>query len=166
MSAFANNPASEAGGPADFERFNSQASAGIGLFSTLFFVAGPLIAATRFLKSGISSLVVLEFMGWDFAGFISLTLPLAMLVAALLGFERLSRDSEAVALFAGGIRFQRIIAPVAALSLLVSVVGAMSLTTGWHLTRTKRLPISKNIMKSILASPISRTILPALLTVI
>ncbi len=96
---------------------------GIGLFSTLFFVAGPLIAATRFLKSGISSLVVLEFMGWDFAGFISLTLPLAMLVAALLGFERLSRDSEAVALFAGGIRFQRIIAPVAALSLLVSVVG-------------------------------------------
>jgi lipopolysaccharide export system permease protein len=96
---------------------------GIGLFSTLFFALGPLIAATRFLKSGISKLVVLEFMGWDFAGFISFTLPLAMLVAALLGFERLSRDSEAVALFAGGIRFQRMIVPVALLGLMVSLIG-------------------------------------------
>ena len=67
---------------------------GVGLFSTLFFALGPLIAATRFLKTGISRLVVLEFMGWDFAGFVSFTLPLAVLVAALLGFERLSRDSE------------------------------------------------------------------------
>ncbi len=96
---------------------------GIGLFSTLFFALGPLIAATRFLKSGISKLVVLEFMGWDFAGFISFTLPLAMLIAALLGFERLSRDSEAVALFAGGVRFQRMIAPVFLLGLIVSLIG-------------------------------------------
>ena len=85
---------------------------GVGLFSTLFFALGPLIAATRFLKTGISRLVVLEFMGWDFAGFVSFTLPLAVLVAALLGFERLSRDSEAVALFAGGISFGRMMLPV------------------------------------------------------
>ena len=96
---------------------------GIGLFSTLFFALGPLIAATRFLKSGLSPLVVMEFMGWDFAGFISFTLPLAMLVAALLGFERLSRDSETIALFAGGIRFPRMILPVAVLGLAVSLIG-------------------------------------------
>lgn len=96
---------------------------GIGLFSTLLFALGPLIAATRFLKSGLSQLVVLEFMGWDFAETLSFTLPLAMLVAALLGFERLSRDSEAVALFAGGIRFQRLIAPVLLLGLAVSLIG-------------------------------------------
>ena len=96
---------------------------GVGLFSTLLFALGPLIAATRFLKTGLSQLVVLEFMGWDFAELIPFTLPLAMLVAALLGFERLSRDSEAVALFAGGIRFQRMILPVVLLGLLVSAVG-------------------------------------------
>ncbi len=96
---------------------------GVGLFSTLFFALGPLIAATRFLKSGLSRLVVLEFMGWDFAGFVSFTLPLAMLVAALLGFERLSRDSEAVALFAGGISFRRMILPVFGLGILVSLFG-------------------------------------------
>jgi lipopolysaccharide export system permease protein len=96
---------------------------GVGLFSTLFFALGPLIAATRFLKTGISRLVVLEFMGWDFAGFVSFTLPLAVLVAALLGFERLSRDSEAVALFAGGISFGRMMLPVLGLGLAVSVLG-------------------------------------------
>lgn len=95
----------------------------IALFSTLFFALGPLIAATRFLKSGLSWPVVLAFMGWDFAGFISFTFPLAMLVAALLGFERLSRESEAVALFAGGISFKRMILPVLGLGLILSVIG-------------------------------------------
>ncbi len=95
----------------------------IALFSTLFFALGPLIAATRFLKSGLSWSVVLAFMGWDFAGFISFTFPLAMLVAALLGFERLSRESEAVALFAGGISFKRMILPVLGLGMLLSLVG-------------------------------------------
>ena len=97
----------------------------IALFSTLFFALGPLIAATRFLKTGLSWGVVLAFMGWDFAGFISFTFPLAMLVAALLGFERLSRESEAVALFAGGISFGRMIRPVLGLGLLLSVIGYM-----------------------------------------
>jgi len=96
---------------------------GVGLFSTLFFALGPLIAATRFLKTGISRLVVLEFMGWDFAGFVSFTLPLAVLVASLIGFERLSRDSEAVALFAGGISFQRMMLPVVGLGVVVSLIG-------------------------------------------
>jgi len=96
---------------------------GIGLFSTLFFALGPLIAATRFLKSGLSRWVVLEFMGWDFAGFVSFTLPLAMLIATLLGFERLSRESESIALFAGGVSFPRMIVPVIGLGLLVSVIG-------------------------------------------
>ena len=95
----------------------------IALFSTLFFALGPLIAATRFLKTGLSWSVVLAFMGWDFAGFISFTFPLAILVAALLGFERLSRESEAVALFAGGISFGRMILPVLGLGLALSLVG-------------------------------------------
>lgn len=96
---------------------------GVGLFTTLFFALGPLIAATRLFKSGLSELVVLEFMGWDAAEFIPFTLPLAMLIAALLGFERLSRDSETIALFAGGVRFQRMIAPVLFLGIAVSLFG-------------------------------------------
>ncbi len=96
---------------------------GIGLFSTLFFALGPLIAAARFLEQGVPAWVVAAFVGWDFAGFVSFTFPLGMLVAALLGFERLSRESEAVALFAGGIPFLRMIVPVAAFGLAVSLLG-------------------------------------------
>ena len=62
---------------------------GIGLFSTLFFALGPLIAATRFLKVGISRLVVLEFMGWDFAG------PLPIYVLTLISCSR----DEAMCIF-------------------------------------------------------------------
>ena len=66
---------------------------------------------------------MLEFIGWDFAGFVRLPCRMGMLLAALLGFDRLSRDSEAVALFAGGISFRRMMVPVIALGLVVSLVG-------------------------------------------
>lgn len=96
---------------------------GVGMFSTLFFALGPLIAAARILEQGVPPWVVAAFMGWDLAGNISFTFPLGMLIAALLSFERIGRDSEAVALFAGGIPFQRLMVPVAALGLAVSLVG-------------------------------------------
>ena len=93
----------------------------VGLFSTLFFAFGPLLAAARFIEAGIPFWVVASFVGWNFTAFVSWTFPLGMMVAALLGFERLSRDSEAVALFAGGISFLRMIVPVAVLGLVVSL---------------------------------------------
>ena len=95
----------------------------IALFSTLFLTFGPLIAASRFIAAGIPWWIIAQFIGWDFTGFVSYTFPLGMLVAALLGFERLSRESEAVALYAGGISFGRIILPMIALGLAVSFVS-------------------------------------------
>ena len=96
---------------------------GVALFSLLFLVAGPLLAAARFLSAGIPFWVVAAFVGWNFTGFIALTFPLGMMIAALLGFERLSKDSEAVALFAGGVSFPRMMVPVFILGLLVSLVS-------------------------------------------
>ncbi len=96
---------------------------GVALFSLLFLVAGPLLAAARFLSAGIPFWVVMAFVGWNFTGFIALTFPLGMMIAALLGFERLSKDNEAVALFAGGVSFQRMMLPVLLLGLLVSIVS-------------------------------------------
>ena len=96
---------------------------GVGMFSTLFFALGPLIAAARFIEQGVPAWVVVAFIGWDFAGFVSFTFPLGMLIAALLSFERLSRESEAVALFAGGIPFRRLMVPVAAVGMAVSLIG-------------------------------------------
>lgn len=95
----------------------------IALFSTLFLTFGPVIAASRFIAAGIPWWIIARFIGWDFTGFVSYTFPLGMLAAALLGFERLSRESEAVAIYAGGISFGRIIVPVVALGLAVSLVS-------------------------------------------
>ena len=95
----------------------------VALFSTLFLTFGPLIAASRFIAAGIPWWIIAQFIGWDFTSFVSYTFPLGMLVAALLGFERLSRESEAVALYAGGISFGRIILPMIALGLAVSFVA-------------------------------------------
>ena len=92
-------------------------------FSMMLLIFGPILAMSRFIAAGFPLWIIAEFIGWDFTGFVSYTFPLGMLMAALLGFERLSRESEATALYAGGISFQRIIVPVFALGLVVSLVS-------------------------------------------
>ena len=97
--------------------------AAIAAFSTVFMITGPLIASSRFQALGFPWWVIAQFFGWDFLELVRYTFPMGMLLAALMGFDRLSRDSEVVALFAGSISFPRIIAPVLALGLLVSLVN-------------------------------------------
>jgi lipopolysaccharide export system permease protein len=94
-------------------------------FSMMLLIFGPILAMSRFIAAGFPLWIIAEFVGWDFTGFVSYTFPLGMLMASLLGFERLSRESESVALYAGGISFQRIIVPVVALGLAVSFVSYM-----------------------------------------
>lgn len=95
----------------------------IAVFSAIFLITGPILAASRFQAMGLPWWVIAQFIGWDFTQFVRYTFPMGMLLAALLGFDRLSRDSEVVALFAGGISFLRIIAPVVGLGLAVSLVN-------------------------------------------
>ena len=92
-------------------------------FSMMLLIFGPILAMSRFIAAGFPLWLIAEFVGWDFTGFVSYTFPLGMLMAALLSFERLSRESESVALYAGGISFRRIIVPVIALGLVVSFVS-------------------------------------------
>ena len=54
--------------------------------------------------------------------FIVYTFPLATLVAILISFGRLSGDSELVAMYAGGISFRRLVVPLVAAGVLVSLV--------------------------------------------
>ncbi len=97
--------------------------ASIAVFSVIFLITGPLLAASRFQALGFPWWIIAQFIGWDFLQFVRYTFPMGMLLAALLGFDRLSRDSEVIALYAGGISFQRIIVPVLALGLAVSLVN-------------------------------------------
>ena len=97
--------------------------ASIATASALLLVVGPLLAASRFQAANIPWWIIARFVGWDFTAFVRFTFPMGMLLAALLGFQRISNDSEGVALYAGGISFLRIMAPVIVLGLAVSLVN-------------------------------------------
>ncbi len=96
---------------------------GVATFFTLWFAADPLFKATKYMSLGVPLPVVLRLVGWNIPPVLALTFPMGMLLAVLLGFGRLSSDSEVVALFAGGISFGRIIVPALALGLAASLIG-------------------------------------------
>ncbi len=96
---------------------------GVGMFTALYFAVGAFVAASRFLSLGAPPLLIAQWMFYNTVPFLGKTFPMAMLLAVLLGFGRLSGDSEAVALFAGGISFGRIALSAAVMGLVVSVLG-------------------------------------------
>jgi lipopolysaccharide export system permease protein len=94
------------------------------LFVGLFFAGGELVRYAEYLQSGQSWVIVAQLMALTLPGVLALTFPIAALLSSLLGFGRLSNDSEIIALVAAGTRFERIILPVALFGLVVSLIGA------------------------------------------
>jgi lipopolysaccharide export system permease protein len=93
------------------------------LFTALFFAGGELMRLAEYLQKGESFLVVAQLVLVSMPGVMTYTFPMAMLLSTLLGFGRLSSDSEIVAITAAGVSFERVIAPVALMGLAVSLVG-------------------------------------------
>ncbi len=96
---------------------------GVLLFTSVFFAAGEMLRLAQFTTLGVPLATVGHLVLLTLPYIVSLTFPMAMLLAALLGFGRLSGDSEIVALMAAGVRFERIAAPLAVFALFVSFVG-------------------------------------------
>ena len=96
---------------------------GTAMFFSLWFAAGPVLLAVKLLGQGFSPLIILKVIGWNIPPALAWTFPIGMLLAVLIGFGRLSADSEAVALFAGGIPFVRIAMPAFVLAIVVSFGG-------------------------------------------
>ncbi len=97
---------------------------GIGAF-TILLVAGNLLfrIADLVIQRGISLFVVVRLFLYYLPGVVVLTIPMGSLLAALLGFGRLSANVEIVALKASGISFQRILKPVVVAALIVSALS-------------------------------------------
>ena len=95
---------------------------GVALFTVLLIAAGPLVKITSFLAAGAPAGEVGKLVALLLPAVLVKTFTMAMLLAGLLGFGRLSSDSEITALKAGGASVIRILRPVFLASLLVGLV--------------------------------------------
>ncbi|MCW3061318.1 MAG: putative permease [Capsulimonas sp.] len=96
---------------------------GIALFASVYYAGGPLLEAGRLMSQGIPFRIVIQIMGLSIPIVLGLTFPMGMLLAVLMGYGRLSGESEAVALYAAGVPFSRIAAPAAVLGLIATFFG-------------------------------------------
>jgi lipopolysaccharide export system permease protein len=93
------------------------------LFTSLVLAGGELLRFAQYLQEGAPVMIVARLLLLTLPGMLTLTFPMAMLLACLMGMERLSSSSEIIALTAAGVRFERIMIPVAIFSLFVALAG-------------------------------------------
>ena len=93
---------------------------GAAAFSSVFFAGAVLPQLTEWLTKGMPVLTAIEIMILSLPSIVFYTLPMATLLAVLMGVGRLSGESEVTALFAGGVSFYRISVPILILGVGVS----------------------------------------------
>jgi lipopolysaccharide export system permease protein len=91
------------------------------LFSGIFFAGDSLTRIAEFIQGGESWVLVSKLLAYTFPMILSMTAPMGMLLATLLGIGRLSNDSEIIGLSAAGVSFPRMMVPVALFSLCVAL---------------------------------------------
>ena len=96
---------------------------GILIFTMIFISADLLFQAARLMiQRGISFWIVSRLFCYRIPEVIGLTLPMSALLSALLGFSKLSANSELIAVKSMGVPFRRILRPVIIFSIIVSIV--------------------------------------------
>ncbi|HEY3299054.1 MAG TPA: LptF/LptG family permease [Armatimonadota bacterium] len=94
---------------------------GVAAFTSIMFAGGELFKITELIAEYNASLLTAgKLVLLIMPSLVVMTLPMSMLLAALLGFGRLSGDSEVIALFASGTSLYRITIPVIIMSVLVT----------------------------------------------
>jgi lipopolysaccharide export system permease protein len=91
------------------------------LFSGIFFAGDSLTRVAEFIQGGESWVLVGKLLLFTFPMILSMTAPMGMLLATLLGIGRLSNDSEIIGLSAAGISFPRMMVPIIVFSLCVAM---------------------------------------------
>ncbi len=94
---------------------------GVAAFSSVVASVGTLFDLIRKVtQSGLPFSIAIQVFFLQLPYFVSLALPMSMLLAALLVYSRLSTDSELIALRSAGISVYRLILPAIVLSLMVT----------------------------------------------
>ena len=93
---------------------------GVAAFSSVFFAGTYLLRLTQWIMGGMSILTAAQIVVLYLPGIVVYTLPMATLLAVLMGVGRLSSDSEVAALFAGGVSIYRLAVPIIGLGIVIS----------------------------------------------
>ncbi|PIS28092.1 permease [Candidatus Saganbacteria bacterium CG08_land_8_20_14_0_20_45_16] len=97
---------------------------GLGAFTAILSASMIMFELVRaVVLKGMPLIVALQVFIYRLPGIVVYIFPMAMLLAALLAFSRLSGESEIIAFRASGISLYRLIIPVLVLGLLVSLVN-------------------------------------------
>jgi lipopolysaccharide export system permease protein len=93
----------------------------LALFVLLFLLLTNFMlrAIDRFLGKGISILVLMEYVALNLAWIAALAVPMAVLVATLMAFGRLSHDNEITALRTSGVSYLTLLMPALVFGSLV-----------------------------------------------
>jgi lipopolysaccharide export system permease protein len=96
---------------------------GVGAFSSLGVAIGVLFDLSRKIaEAGLSPLSALEVLLLKLPYFISFAIPLSLLLSCLIVYDRLSSDSELIALRSCGVSVYRLVAPAVALGIALTGV--------------------------------------------
>ncbi len=99
---------------------------GVAAFSSLFIGTSTLFKLTQYItKYGASVWSVAKLFVCSLPSIIVITFPMAMLLASLLTFGRLSSGSEITAMKSGGQSFARLSVPVLIAAFFVSIMAAV-----------------------------------------
>lgn len=89
----------------------------------LIFVAANLLALSRLLTEEHAQLwAVIEYFLWGLPSVVPYVVPMAVLLGVLLAMQRLSGESEIIAMKAGGISLERVSVPLLIVGFLLAVV--------------------------------------------
>ena len=117
---------------------------GVASFSSIFIASSLLFKIVQYITTyGAPISTVGRLFLYSLPEIVNYTFPMAVLLAALMAFGKLSGNSEIVAMKSGGISYYRIVAPVIVVGFVVSIFSVI-----WA---EKVVPPSKHEAKRILA---------------
>ncbi len=93
---------------------------GIGTIIFLFILNILFRDLGRLLGKGLSLKIIAEFFIYQLAWIVALAVPMAVLIATLMVFGRLSSENELLALKASGIHLYSLISPVLVISVIIA----------------------------------------------
>ena len=86
---------------------------GLGVFTFVLLIARLLKLIELVVNRGLPPMQILRLIGYLMPAFLEVTVPMAMLLAILIAFGRLSADSEMIAMRSSGLSIYQLVPPIA-----------------------------------------------------